>query len=205
MNLQVKNPARPRVGAGFKPAPTTNIKVNRPRGDPPLNLVLIGYRGTGKTEVSKLLGKRLSMGRVGMDEVLVERFGKSIPEFVRERGWDAFRDTESQLARELALSDRLVVDCGGGVVVREENVAALRERGRVVWLKATVPTIANRISGDSQRPSLTGGKSFLEEIEEVLARRLTLYEKASDYSVDTDSLGVSEVVEDVVAWWNRGH
>lgn len=166
-----------------------------------MNLVFIGYRGTGKTAVSEEVARLLGRERVGMDAVLVERFGKSIPEFVAENGWDAFRDAEAALAAELGARDNLVIDCGGGVIVRESNVEALRANGRVVWLTASVETIARRIEGDTQRPSLTGAKSFIEEIEEVLRVRQPLYSKACDYSIDSDTLTIHEVVQAVLAWW----
>lgn len=167
-----------------------------------MNLVLIGYRGTGKTVVSQELAKRLGRIRIGMDETLVQRFGESIPEFVQKNGWDAFRDAESDLARELGGREDLVIDCGGGVVVRDQNLETLKANGRVAWLKASVETIAGRISGDTQRPSLTGQKTFIEEIEEVLTQRLPLYQKGSDFAVDTDSLSVEEVAERIQAWWD---
>ena len=168
-----------------------------------MNLVLIGYRGTGKSVVSRRLAALLDRERIGMDETLVERFRECVPEYVAKNGWDAFRDAESELARELGARDGLVLDCGGGVIVRDQNIEALRKNGRVVWLKASVETIAKRISGDTQRPSLTGQKSFLEEIEEVLMQRLPLYEKTSDFTVDTDSLSVEEVVGRILDWWKK--
>jgi len=166
-----------------------------------MNLVLIGYRGTGKSATAGLLADRLGLAAVGMDAELVRRFGKPISEFVAEKGWDAFRDAESELAEELGRKDGLLIDCGGGVVIRAGNVRALRANGRSVWLKAGVDTIARRIGGDDRRPSLTGTKSFVEEIEEVLTQRLPLYEEASDFSVDTDSLTVEQVAEAVLSDW----
>jgi shikimate kinase len=168
-----------------------------------VNLVFIGYRGTGKSEVSILAAGRLGRERIGMDTTLVERFGMPIPDFVARHGWDAFRDAETALAQELSARDELVIDCGGGVVVRDDNITSLRAHGRLVWLKASVETIARRIGSDNQRPSLTGTKSFIEEIEEVLSKRLPLYERASDFQMDTDSLTVEEVVGQVVAWWHQ--
>lgn len=169
-----------------------------------MNLVLIGYRGTGKSAVANRLAEMLGLRQVGMDATLVERFGKSIPEYVQENGWESFRDEESRLTKELGEHNNLLLDCGGGVVVRPENIAALRENGRVVWLKASVETIAKRIQGDTQRPSLTGSKSFIDEIQEVLESRLPLYEKASDYAVETDGMTLDEVVESIQAWWIKG-
>jgi shikimate kinase len=166
-----------------------------------MNLVLIGYRGTGKSEVSAELARRLDRRRVGMDETLVERFGQRIPEFVEAHGWDAFRDAESELVQELASQDNLVIDCGGGVIVRDQNIDRLRSTGQVFWLKATPETITRRIAGDTERPSLTGTKTFLEEIEEVLNQRLPLYSKASHFTLDTDTLTVEEVADRVLDLW----
>lgn len=168
-----------------------------------MNLVLIGYRGTGKSEVSEILAERLHRRRIGMDATLVERFGQTIPQFVEKHGWDAFRDAESKLAKELGDSHHLVIDCGGGVVVRSENIASLSHNGRLVWLQASVPVIAQRIGGDSQRPSLTGTKSFVEEIEEVLTVRIPLYQAAAHHSVDTDHLPVEGVSEEILRWWRE--
>ena len=166
-----------------------------------MNLALVGYRGTGKTEVSRLAATRLGRRLAGMDAMLVERFRKPIPEFVSEHGWEAFRDAESDLASELSRLDGLVIDCGGGVVVRERNIEILRSNGRIVWLAASVETIAKRIGGDTQRPSLTGAKTFIEEIEEVLDQRLPLYTRAADFRVETDTLSVEQVVQRVLDWW----
>ncbi len=168
-----------------------------------MNLILIGYRGTGKSAVSQLLSESLGLKAIGMDAELVSRFGKSIPEFVEEKGWDAFRDEESKLARELGLLNNLLVDCGGGIIVRNENIEALQENGRVAWLRASVETIVKRIQGDDQRPSLTGTKSFLDEIKEVLEVRTPLYEKAADLSFDTDGLSVDQVAQKIQSWWHK--
>lgn len=168
-----------------------------------MNLVLIGYRGTGKTEVSKKLACALGFERVGMDETLVQRFGTSIPEFVKNYGWSAFRDAEAALANELGRRENLVVDCGGGVIVRDENITNLRSHGKVVWLTATVNTIVERIGSDNQRPSLTGTKSFTEEVEEVLKERLPLYQKACDIAICTDQRTIEDIVLEILTWWNK--
>ncbi len=168
-----------------------------------MNLIFIGYRGTGKTRVSDLVAGKLGRKRAGMDALLVERFGQPIPQFVAQHGWEAFRDAESALTLELSAQDDLVVDCGGGVVVRESNIAALRKQGRIVWLLASPKTIAQRIGTDTQRPSLTGNKTFIEEIVEVLEQRTPLYAQASDYTVNTDPLSIEETAEQVLKWWQE--
>lgn len=166
-----------------------------------MNLVLIGYRGTGKSTVAELLAADLGLEHRGMDAELVRRFGKSIPEFVEANGWDAFRDEESRLAHEWGELDGLLIDCGGGVIVREGNIPALKKNGRIVWLTASVETIVHRIQGDTERPSLTGTGSFTDEVREVLEGRLPLYQEAADHMVPTDELSVEEVAADITRWW----
>ncbi len=162
-----------------------------------MNLVLVGYRGTGKTAVAALLAARRGLEVVHVDAEIERRAGQPIPQIVAEVGWPGFRDLEEDIVRTFATRDGLVLDCGGGVVEREANFAVLRRAGPVIWLKASVATIVQRIAGDSQRPSLTGTKSFTDEVAEVLARRTPLYQRISHSEVDTDSRTVAEVAAEI--------
>ena len=128
-----------------------------------MNVVLIGYRGTGKTAVGRLLADRLGLEYFGMDGEIVRRAGMPVPEIVEQRGWPGFRDLESEVAQDVAGRDGLVVDTGGGVIERPGNVAALKERSLIFWLRASVDVIVARISDDTQRPALVEGRTFTEE------------------------------------------
>ena len=163
-----------------------------------MNIVLIGYRGAGKSAVGRLVAKRLGMVCIGMDAEIVRRAGISIPEIVASEGWSGFRDQESTLARELGGRDGLVIDSGGGIIERPENIEAFRQNGCIVWLRAEVPTIVARICGDTERPSLTEGKSFTEEVAEVLERRTPLYRAAAHHSIDTDHLTPEQIAAIIV-------
>ena len=163
-----------------------------------MNLVLIGYRGTGKSVVAARLAQKLPMTAVSLDEENEREAGLSIPEIVEKHGWSWFRDLEAEITKRLSAMDNLILDTGGGVVLREENVRNLARNGQIFWLKASVATIAARIQDSSNRPSLTGAGSFLEEIEEVLAERLPLYRAAADHEIDTDLLSVEEVADTII-------
>jgi shikimate kinase len=164
-----------------------------------VNVVLIGYRGTGKSAVAVQLGASLQLKVVSLDGEIERRAGQRIPQIVEQRGWPGFRDLEEDVVRTFAARDGQVLDCGGGVVEREGNFEVLRRAGRVFWLKAAPATIVARIAGDDQRPSLTGKKSFTDEVEEVLQRRTPLYRRLAHHEVDTDSSSVTEVAQAVLA------
>lgn len=166
-----------------------------------MNLILIGYRGTGKSVAGRTVAQRLKMEYVGMDDRIVERAGISIPEIVERYGWTRFRDLESELAAELARRDDLVIDTGGGVIERPENIAALKASGRIVWLTASVETIVARIQHDTQRPALVEGKTFTEEVADVLAARTAKYQNASQYQIATDELTPEQVADKITELW----
>ncbi|WP_027714038.1 shikimate kinase [Desulfuromonas sp. TF] len=168
-----------------------------------MNIVLIGYRGTGKSEVGKLLAARLGMTLVGMDAEIVRSAGMIIPEIVEKFGWPTFRDMESAEARKLAGMDGLVIDSGGGVIERPENMEVLRKNARVFWLKASVETIVARIEGDTQRPALTSGTTFTEEVAEVLERRAPLYRGAAHHEIETDALNPEQVADGIIEILNQ--
>jgi shikimate kinase len=162
-----------------------------------MNLVLIGYRGTGKSTVAQLLAKRLGMEVVSLDQEIVRQAGRSIPEIVAEHGWPHFRDLESEVTKRVAQDDNLIIDAGGGVILRQENVEHLRRSGKLFWLRAAVPVIVARIEHGTERPALTAGKSFTEEVDEVLRERTPLYEAAADYRIDTDCITAAEAAAEV--------
>jgi shikimate kinase len=166
-----------------------------------MNLVLIGYRGTGKSTVAKVLAARLGRTVVSTDAEVVKRAGRAIPEIVAQHGWDHFRDLESDVCRELAAQDGLVIDTGGGAILRQKNVDALKRTGTIFWVTASVETITQRIGSDTQRPSLTGTKSFLEEVQDVLRERIPKYQAAADHQIATDGRAVTEIADEILARW----
>ena len=163
-----------------------------------MNIVLIGYRGTGKSTVGKVLAAKLGRGIVSTDQEIVRRAGRTIPEIVAEHGWEYFRDLESEVCKDLAGRDNLIIDTGGGAILRQENVDVLKQNGLLFWLVASVGTIAGRIGGDTQRPSLTGTKSFVEEIQDVLSDRTPRYQAAANHTLFTDGRAVNQLVENIL-------
>jgi shikimate kinase len=170
-------------------------------------LFLIGYRGTGKTTVGELLAERIGWNFVDADVHLEAKFGKTIKEIFAVDGEASFRDKETLVVRELCNRERCVVGTGGGIVLRDENRALLREMGYAVWLKASVPTIAARIQADpttaARRPNLAGGG--ISEIEEMLRIRESLYRSCANLEIDTEGQSPQSIVETILnAWHSSG-
>ena len=163
-----------------------------------MNVVLVGYRGTGKSAVGRMVARRLGLRVVSLDAELQRKAGQSIPDLVQQVGWPGFRDLEQEIVATFAAQDGQVIDCGGGVVEREANCAPLRAAGPVVWLRASTATIVSRIQGDTQRPSLTGQKSFTDEVDEVLQRRTPLYRRIAHLEVGTDGRTISDIAAEIV-------
>ena len=165
------------------------------------SIVLIGYRGAGKTAVGRALADRLGWPLVDTDALVETRAGRSIADIFADAGEDDFRTLEAAVVAGLRDQPPAVVSAGGGVVLRRANVAHLRSIGTVVWLRAPADVLWRRISGDAAtrrtRPDLTptGG---LAEIERLLAARTSLYRSAADHEVDTTTMRPAEIAERII-------
>lgn len=164
-----------------------------------MNIVLIGARGSGKSAVSSAIATITGRRVFSTDAEIELRSGCTVRELVEARGWEAFRRIESEVALQFSALDNAVIDTGGGIVLRAENVTALKANGRVFWLRASVDTMAGRIQDDTNRPSLTGAKSFVDEIAEVLEVRTPLYAAAADCIVDTDGRTPESVAREILS------
>ena len=163
-----------------------------------MNVVLIGYRGTGKSTVGRIVAARLGRVLVSTDAEIVKVAGQRIPEIVEKHGWGYFRDLETKICQELAGRDGIVIDTGGGAILRSQNVEGMKRTGKLFWLTASVETIAKRIGSDTQRPSLTGTKSFVDEIQEVLRERTPKYQAAADYVIETEGKSLPQVADEIL-------
>lgn len=161
------------------------------------NLILIGYRGTGKSTVARILGQRLNQPVHVMDALIAGRAGKSIPEIVQSEGWEGFRNRESALASELGALSGLLIDAGGGIVTRPGNIDALKQNGVMIWLTASSSAIIDRIQDSGDRPALSDA-SFIDEVPRILAEREPLYRAAADAVVNTEGRTPEEVAEEVL-------
>ena len=161
------------------------------------NIFLIGFMGCGKSTIADHLLKEYGMDIVEMDRELVERVGMTIPEIFATRGETYFRDEETKLLTECGEKSNVVISCGGGAVLREQNVNIMKTSGVVVWLTANPSTILERVGKDENRPLLKGNKN-VSSIQEMLEKRLPCYEKAADIQVETDGRKVEDICKEII-------
>ena len=161
------------------------------------NVFLIGFMGAGKSTIARCLQKELDMELVEMDERIVQEQGMSINEIFEKFGEAGFRDIESQLVVDLGNQEKSIVSCGGGVVVRPENVENMKKSGKIIFLTATPETILERVKDGTDRPLLNGHMN-VEYIEELMNKRLVLYQGAADYMVATDGKTKGEICTEII-------
>jgi shikimate kinase len=163
-----------------------------------MNLVLIGYRGTGKSTVGQLLAQRWDCPLLDLDNEIERTAGMSIAEIFVAEGETGFRRRESDVVRQSCCLNQTVIAAGGGAVVDPASREQLRRSGRVVWLTASAENIHARISGDAttaaRRPNLTqtGG---IAEVRRMLAERAPIYEDAADLTIDADDKTAADVAD----------
>jgi len=179
----------------------------RPEASGGGGLALVGYRGTGKSTIGRLLADRLRRPFVDADDQIVERSGRTIRAIFEESGEPVFRDWEERVLREIAASrPNAVLATGGGAILREPNRRLLRSFGLVVWLRAEPGELARRLEADSRarhgRPSLTSAGT-LQEIADVLEVRTPLYRAVSDVEVDTQGKAPRKIAEEILGHWSR--
>ncbi len=165
---------------------------------PGRGLSLIGYRGTGKTTVGRLVAGRLGLPFLDADAELERLAGRPISEIFASNGEGYFRDLEGHTLQALTAGPPVVLATGGGAILRESNRRALRRFGVVVWLTAGADALVDRLRhAPGNRPALTAA-GLLAEIAGVLAARAPLYEEAADAVVATEGRGIVEVADAIL-------
>jgi shikimate kinase len=166
-----------------------------------MNLVLTGYRCSGKSSVGRILASRLGMEFCDTDAFIEKRTGKDVETLVAEYGWGRFREEERKAVEALGRLDSWVIATGGGVVLDRRNVRDLKSNGWIVWLKAEPGILERRMRQEQERgmlrPSLTGTDSR-GEIAEVLEERIPYYAAAADFVIDTGRLSPDAAAAEIV-------
>jgi shikimate kinase len=164
-----------------------------------MGVVLIGYRGSGKTTVGRLLAERMGKPFVDCDMLIVKEAGKSIREIFLAEGEEGFRKIEMRVLAQCAADD-CIIAVGGGAVIRPENQRALADGGhRMVYLRCEAPELLRRIEGDAgtsdNRPNLTSLGGGIEEIEAVLEQREPIYRSLMSMEIDVTNLSPEQAAD----------
>ena len=163
------------------------------------NIVLMGFMGAGKTTIGKKLAKALEYEFIDTDEWIEKEQGRKISDIFAEDGEAVFRDMETDLLKRLqGREEKFVLSIGGGMPVREQNRALLRNLGIVIYLKTSKEEIIRRVSGNKNRPLLQGG-DLEEKVTNLMNARAQIYVETAHMEVITDRKNPSEVVENIMS------
>lgn len=165
----------------------------------PKNIILIGFMGSGKSSIGRELSQVLRYPVIDTDSLIVKRAGKPIRRIFEDEGEDAFRDLESSVLRDLRdqKPTRRIIATGGGVIVRPENRAVLRQLGFVVWLVVSVEEIIMRTEKNKDRPLLNNDDRH-GTVSRLLEVRRPFYRETAHQEVETDGLTFPEITTGIV-------
>lgn len=161
------------------------------------NIVLIGFMGSGKTSIGRLIAQRLGFQFIDTDKMIVERTGMEISDIFARHGEAWFRDHETSALRSLSIYNRTLISTGGGIVLRPENRELLQGLGFVVWLTASEDVIFERVSRNKKRPLLQTATPR-QTVHDLLEQRRPLYAGAAQFTVDSTDLGHDAAAEAVI-------
>ncbi len=162
------------------------------------SVALIGFMGTGKTAVGQVLAKRLKKKFVEMDSLIEQKAGKPISDIFREQGEIAFRELEIAATKELAGQKNLVIACGGGVVLNKINIDRLKTEAIIVHLTASPGVILKRVRQNPGERPLLAVPDPATEVRKLMKFRQPFYDRAADITINTSSLNIEAVAEDIV-------
>jgi shikimate kinase len=172
------------------------------------NIVLMGYRCTGKSSVGMKIAERLRMHFFDTDHLIVEQSHMSIRELVNEGGWSLFRRKEKDVIRKLASTVGSVIATGGGAFEDHENGERLKRNGLVIWLHADAETVIQRMKSDRmsihQRPSLSADDLYTEVIT-TMEKREPTYRRIADFTIDTSTKSIGTIVDEICTFAEKNN
>lgn len=161
------------------------------------HIFLIGFMGVGKSSTSRELSRLLKVQEIDTDAMIVAQEKREISVIFAEEGEEYFRKTETALLDRLRERKPCIVSCGGGMVMREENVRKMKEQGKIYLLTATPETIYEHVKNSTNRPLLNGNMN-VPYIKELMAAREPKYMAAADVVIETDGCTPAEVAEKLI-------
>ncbi|WP_277935340.1 shikimate kinase [Parablautia muri] len=163
------------------------------------NVILIGFMGSGKTSVGIRLSYHLKRTMIDTDKWIEQRQKMSISDLFAEKGEAAFREMETDCLKELIrTADHQIISVGGGLPMRKENHALLKELGKVFYLKITPEAVYERLKSDTTRPLLQV-ENPKEKIRALLEERAPVYEACADVAVEVSDKTFEQIIKEICA------
>lgn len=167
--------------------------ASRPVYELTRNVFFVGFMVAGKTSTSRRLARQCGLATIDLDAYIERRERRSINQIFATEGEDAFRAMETEALAEFAHKGPMLVSCGGGIVLREENREILKQNGFVVYLQVTAEQAVERVSDVSTRPLFKD----LETARKTIAGRLPMYEDVASVSIDTVGKSINVVAQEI--------
>jgi len=159
-----------------------------------MKIVLIGFMGSGKTTVAKLMSSKLNLKTIEMDDLVVKKSGRrSVSEIFFQNGETRFRELEIEVAKEIRNKDEVIVSTGGGAVMNKIIIDYLKEKGKIIFLKTSFKTIKKRLKNSHDRPLFKDRN----KARELFDFRQKLYEEYADFIIKTDNKTLEEVFKNI--------
>ncbi|MCC3865766.1 shikimate kinase [Terrisporobacter petrolearius] len=161
------------------------------------NIFFIGFMGVGKTTVSSYLSKILYRKYIEIDQYIEKEQKMTIPEIFEKYGEIYFRNLETETLRMLNRMDNTIISCGGGIVLREENIDLMKKQGKIILLTATPETVYDRVRFSNERPILNNNMN-VEFISSLMNKRESKYLNSADLIIDTDNKSIEKICEEII-------
>jgi shikimate kinase len=158
------------------------------------NIYLIGFMGSGKSTVGKILAEKLNMNFVDIDKLIEEKEGMRIKDIFEQKGESYFRELERKQIEAIVNQEGLVVSTGGGLGANLGNMNLMKKNGDVVWLDVSLNTVLDRLKNDQDRPLL---KQPTEKIRQLFEERKNVY-RLANIRINADKKTPSQIVEEIL-------
>ena len=158
------------------------------------NIYLVGFMGSGKSTVGKILAEKLNMKFVDIDKLIEEKEGMKIKDIFEQKGESYFRELERKQIEAIVNQEGLVVSTGGGLGANLDNMNLMKKNGDVVWLDVSLNTVLDRLKNDQDRPLL---KQPIEKIKQLFEERKNVY-RLANIRINADKKTPSQIVEEIL-------